>query len=162
MFLLARGIACGETIVTQTRILTAASIRLQARLFNLLAIGTTSLSFVLFALGSSIAPAKMPFLPFAMAFPPIMIWLAASIFVYAAIAHHPNLRVRHYNQWAGYRYYAIVGFLTIFANDLASLPGGWLSVLGIGVVALVPWATWDVLQASREAWADMEIEVEAK
>jgi hypothetical protein len=139
------------------RILTAASCRFQSRLFNLLAIASTLLSFGLFALGDLIAPAKMPFLPFAMALPPVMLWLAASIFVYAMIAHHPNERVRHFNKWAGYRYYALVGFLTIFANDLAALPGGWLSVLGIGVVALVPWATWDVLKAGREAWTDMEI-----
>ncbi len=145
--------------MSSTRTLTAASSRRQARLFNFLAIGSTLLSFLLFALGESIAPAKMPFLPFAMALPPIMLWLAASIFVYAMIAHHPNERVRHYNKWAGYRYYAIVGFLTIFSNDIAQQLGGWLTVLGIGVMALVPWATWDVVRAGREGWIDMEIEV---
>lgn len=144
----------------EKRILTAASSRLQARLFNLLAIATTLLSFGLFTAGKFIAPAKMPFLPFAMALPPVMLWLAASIFVYAAIAHHPNPRVRHYNKWAGYRYYALVGFLTIFSNDIAQLPGGWLTVLGIGVVALVPWATWDIYRVGREAWTDMDIEVQ--
>lgn len=144
----------------RTRTLTAASCRLQSRLFNFLAIGSTLLSFCLFALGESIAPAKMPFLPFAMALPPIMLWLAASIFVYAMIAHHPNERVRHYNRWAGYRYYALVGFLTIFSNDIAQQLGGWLTVLGIGVVALVPWAAWDAIKAGREEWVDMELEVE--
>lgn len=148
--------------MSEKRILTAASCRLQARLFNLLAIASTLLSFSLFAAGKSIAPAKMPFLPFAMALPPIMLWLAASIFVYAMIAHHPHPWVRHFNKWAGYRYYALVGFLTIFSNDLAALPGGWLTVLGISVIALVPWAAWDVFKAGRFAWADMEIDKDAK
>ncbi len=145
---------------SHTRTLTAASCRRQSRLFNFLAISSTLLSFCLFALGELIAPAKMPFLPFAMALPPIMLWLAASIFVYAMIAHHPNERVQHYNKWAGYRYYAIVGFLTIFSNDIAQQLGGWLTVLGMGVVALVPWAVWDVIKAGREDWVDMELEVE--
>jgi hypothetical protein len=150
-----------STPSTPKRIFTAASCRWQARLFNLLAIGSTLLSFVLFALGSQFAPANMPFLPFAMAFPPIMLWLAASIFVYASIAHHPSETVRHFNKWAGYRYYAIAGFLTIFANDIAqNLPGGWLTVLGLGVIALVPWASWDVFQAGRANWVDIEVEVE--
>lgn len=143
--------------MSSPRTLTAASCRWQARLFNLLAIGSTLLSFCLFVLGESIAPAKMPFLPFAMALPPIMLWLAASIFVYAMIAHHPDLRVRHYNKWAGYRYYALVGFLTIFSNDIAQQLGGWVTVLGIGVVALVPWAAWDVIKAGREGWVDVEV-----
>jgi hypothetical protein len=38
------------------------------------------------------ADKKLAFLPMAMSLPPIMIWLAASIFVYASIAHHPDLR----------------------------------------------------------------------
>lgn len=137
--------------------ITAASCRRSARLFNWLAVGTTVLSISLFSLGQMI-PNKMAFLPMAMSLPPIMIWLAASIFVYAAIAHHPDARVRHYNKWAGYRYYGLVGFLTIFANDLAHLPGGWWLVWGVFFLALVPWALWDIWRAGREAWKDIEVE----
>lgn len=144
--------------MAETQLITAAACLRSARLFNLLAVGSTVLAAALFSLGQMIADKKMAFLPMAMSLPPVMIWLAFSIFVYAAIAHHPNLRVRHYNKWAGYRYYGLVGFLTIFANDIAQLPGGWLLVWGILLVALVPWSLWDVWQAGREDWQDMEVE----
>ncbi|MCU0843038.1 MAG: hypothetical protein MUC79_15180 [Thiobacillaceae bacterium] len=138
--------------------LSAASCKRSARLFNLLAVGTTLLSVSLFSLGQTMTDKKMAFLPMAMSLPPIMIWLAASIFVYAAIAHHPDLRVRHYNKWAGYRYYGIVGALTILANDLARLPGGWWVVWGLFLAALVPWSLWDVWRAGKEDWRDITVE----
>ena len=121
------------------------------------AISTTIVSASLFTLGQFIADKKMAFLPMAMSLPPLMIWLAASIFVYAAIAHHPDLRVRHYNKWAGYRYYSLVGALVIFANDLSHLPGGWGLVWGIFLTALVPWSIFDIWKAGREDWQDIEI-----
>ncbi len=138
--------------------LTASSCQRSARMFNLLAVGTTLLSIALFSLGQTMTDKKLAFLPMAMSLPPIMIWLAASIFVYAAIAHHPNERVRHYNKWAGYRYYGLVGFLTIFANDLAHLPGGWWWVWGIFFLALVPWSLWDIWKAGQEDWKDLHVE----
>lgn len=145
--------------MADTHRITAASSRRSARLFNWLAVGTTVLSIGLFSLGQMIPNKKMAFLPMAMSLPPIMIWLAASIFVYAAIAHHPDDRVRHYNKWAGYRYYGLVGFLTIFANDLAHLPGGWWLVWGIFFLALVPWSLLDIWRAGKEDWRDIEVEV---
>ncbi|MFN3595264.1 MAG: hypothetical protein ACK4TK_11380, partial [Thiobacillaceae bacterium] len=75
--------------MTVPRVLTAAACRRSARLFNLLAVGTTLLSIALFSVGQMLPNKKMAFLPMAMSLPPIMIWLAASIFVYASIAHHP-------------------------------------------------------------------------
>ena len=116
------------------------------------------LSASLFSLGLTIADKKMAFLPMAMSLPPVMIWLAFSIFVYASIAHHPDLKVRHYNKWAGYRYYAVVGTLTVFSNDLAHLPTGWPGVYVLMVAALVPWALYDIWKAGREAWHDIEME----
>jgi len=143
--------------MVEKHIITAASSRRSARLFNLLAVASTLLAVTLFGLGQLVADKKLAFLPMAMSLPPIMIWLAASIFVYASIAHHPNERVRHYNKWAGYRYYAIVGALTILANDLAQLPSGWMGVWTLMIAALVPWALYDVWRAGREPWRDMEI-----
>ncbi len=143
--------------MVEKHIITAASSRRSARLFNLLAVASTLLAVSLFGLGQLVADKKLAFLPMAMSLPPIMIWLAASIFVYASIAHHPNERVRHYNKWAGYRYYAIVGALTILANDLAQLPTGWMGVWALMILALVPWALYDVWRAGREPWQDMEI-----
>jgi hypothetical protein len=138
--------------------LSAASVKRGARLFNLLAVGSTLLSISLYSLGMLISDKKMAFLPMAMSLPPLMIWLAASIFVYASIAHHPNHDVRHYNKWAGYRYYGVVGTLTIMANDLAALPGGWGLVWAIFFMALVPWATYDIWRAGKVAWQDMEVD----
>lgn len=140
------------------RIITAASCLRSSRLFNYLAVGTTLLSASLFSLGQMIADKKLAFLPMAMSLPPVMIWLAFSIFIYASIAHHPDPNVRHYNKWAGYRYYAVVGTLTVLSNDLAHLPTGWPGVYGLMIVALVPWSLYDIWKAGREDWKDIEVE----
>jgi len=141
-----------------THLVTAASCLRSARLFNYLAVGTTLLSAALFTLGQTMADKKLAFLPIAMSLPPIMIWLAFSIFVYASIAHHPDLTVRHYNKWAGYRYYAVVGTLTVFSNDLAHLPTGWPGVYALMILVLVPWSLYDIWKAGRENWQDIEVE----
>jgi hypothetical protein len=143
--------------LAEKQIVSATACKRSARLFNLLAVASTLLAAGLFGLGLLIVERKLAFLPLAMSLPPLMIWLAASIFVYASIAHHPDLTVRHYNKWAGYRYYAIVGSLTIFANDLAQLPTGWLGVWGLLLAGLVPWALFDIWRAGREPWQDIEV-----
>lgn len=147
--------------MSEKHLVTAASCKRSARLFNFLAIVSTLLAASMFGLGNLIADKKLAFLPMAMSLPPIMIWLAASIFVYASIAHHPDLTVRHYNKWAGYRYYAVVGALTIFSNDLAHLPTGWLGVWGLFILALVPWSAYDIWKAGKEPWRDIEVIKEA-
>lgn len=154
--------AIPEETVSENHLVTAASSLRSARMFNLLAVASTLLAAGLFTLGQFIADKKMAFLPMAMSLPPVMIWLAFSIFVYASIAHHPHLAVRRYNKWAGYRYYGLVGFLTIFANDIAHLPTGWMGVWAIMILALVPWAMFDVWRAGREDWQDLLIEDAAK
>jgi hypothetical protein len=145
--------------VSEKTIITGASSLLSARLFNYLSIGTTLLSATLYTLGHSLGNSKIAFLPLAMSLPPVMIWVAASMFVYAAIAHHPNLRVRHFNKWAGYRYYAIIGLLTVVANDAAHVIG-WGGIWIFFVLALVPWAAYDIWKAGREEWQDIEIETQ--
>lgn len=147
--------------MSEKQIVTAASCKFSARLFNILAVATTLLAASLFGIGQLVADKKLAFLPMAMSLPPIMIWLAASIFVYASIAHHPSLRVRHFNKWAGYRYYAVVGTLTILSNDLAQLPTGWTGVWALLLLALVPWALYDIWRVGREDWHDIEIIKEA-
>lgn len=144
--------------MSETEIITAASSKRSARLFNYLAVGTTLLSASLFTLGSMIGDKKLSFLPLAMSLPPVMIWLAFSIFVYASMAHHPDLKVRHYTQWAGYRYYAVVGTLVVFANDMAHLPTGWPGVYALMVLTLVPWSLYDIWKAGHEDWKDIEVE----
>lgn len=144
--------------MSEKHFISAASCKFSARLFNLSAVGSTLLAAALFGLGQMIGDKKMAILPLAMSLPPVMIWLAASIFVYATAAHHPDLRVRHYTRWGGYRYYAIVGSLTIFSNDIAHLPTGWLGVWALFILALVPWASYDLWRADKEDWQDMEID----
>jgi hypothetical protein len=98
---------------------------------------------------------------------PIAIWIAASIFVYASVAHHPNPRVVDYLRPAGHRFYGLVGALVVilnFSSQLASWVGGaWNLALGIwaaGVLIVVLPAIRDILRAGRESWQDMTIEVE--
>jgi hypothetical protein len=98
---------------------------------------------------------------------PIAIWIAASIFVYASVAHHPNPRVVDYLRPAGHRFYGLVGALVVvlnFSSQLAKLAGGaWNLALGIWVISLlvvvVP-AIRDILRAGRDNWQDMAVEVE--
>lgn len=153
-----RGLSDPDPTMAEANRLSAASCRRSARLFNYLAVASTVLAATLFTIGNNIADKKMAFLPLAMSLPPVMLWLAASIFVYAMIAHHPNPRVRHYNKWAGYRYYAVVGSLTILANDIAHLPTGWGGVWALFILALVPWSLYDIWKAGREDWQDIELE----
>lgn len=96
-------------------------------------------------------------------FPPlVMIWIAASIFVYASIAHHPNPVVVRYNRWAGYRFYGVTGFLVVFGQPIFTLVGNWkiaLPVLwAILAVVVIPWGIVDIFRANRENWQDMVIE----
>lgn len=145
--------------MAEPTVITATSSLRSARLFNYLSIATTLLSATLYTLGISLGNTKLAFLPLAMSMPPLMIWIAASMFVYAAIAHHPNHRVRHYNKWAGYRYYAIIGVLVVTANDAAHVVG-WGGIWIFFVSALVPWATYDIWKAGREGWQDIVIEAQ--
>jgi hypothetical protein len=95
--------------------------------------------------------------------PPVMIWLGASIFVYASIAHHPNPRTAHYNKWAGYRFYGVMGSLVVIGQPIYGLIGGFgglMLVLGLAVAIIVPWALFDIWRAAREKWEDLSIEVE--
>ena len=95
--------------------------------------------------------------------PLLMIWIAASIFVYASIAHHPNPRVVHFNRWAGYRFYGAAGFLMVFGQPIFSLLNDWhiaLPVLwGLLALCVIPWGIWDLIRVSRENWQDLVIEV---
>ncbi|MDD5240366.1 MAG: hypothetical protein PHG47_01455 [Sulfuricella sp.] len=105
----------------------------------------------------------------AVIFPPlIMVWIAASIFVYASAAHHPDCRVGEYQRWAGYRFYGVVGTLVVilnFTGELKALLGGtvnmWLTVWAVCVLVVVPLGIRDMVRINRENWQDMTVEVEA-
>lgn len=112
----------------------------------------------LFIIGSMIAVLVPPL---------VMIWIAASIFVYASVAHHPDLRVREYQRWAGYRFYGIAGTLVVilnFTGEMKALLGGafnmWATVWAVSIMIVVPSGIRDLIRISRENWQDMKVEVE--
>ncbi len=83
------------------RLITAGSSRFAAQLFNILTVLALMISLTALLLGKLLASHQIGFLPFVLSLPPVMLWLGASIFVYASIAHHPNPRTTHFNKWAG-------------------------------------------------------------
>ena len=98
---------------------------------------------------------------------PIAIWIAASIFVYASVAHHPNPRVVHYLRFSGYRFYGLTGSLVVvlnFSSQMAKWVGGALNLMLliwlVGLVVVVIPAIFDILRANKENWEDMTVEVE--
>ena len=144
------------------RLISASSSRFAAQIFNIITVVVMMVSLTALLLGKLLASHKIGFLPFVLSLPPIMIWLGGSIFVYASIAHHPNTLTAHYNKWAGYRFYGVMGSLIVIGPSIYSLFNGWLGlmlVLGLAVAIIVPWAIYDIFKAAREPWADMTIEV---
>jgi len=145
------------------RVIFASSSRFAAQLFNILTVAALMLSLGALLLGKLLASHKIGFLPFVLSLPPVMLWLGASIFVYAGIAHHPNPRTVHFNKWAGYRFYGVMGSLMVIGPAIYGLLDGWqglMLVLGLAVLIIVPWALFDIYKAAREPWQDMTIEVE--
>ncbi|MGK2951764.1 MAG: hypothetical protein ACSLEZ_05180 [Thiobacillus sp.] len=144
------------------RVISAASSRFAAQLFNIITVVALLISLTALLLGKLLASHKIGFLPFVLSLPPVMLWLGASIFVYASIAHHPNPRTTHYNKWAGYRFYGVMGSLMVIGPAIYGLLDGWqglMLVLGLAVTIIVPWAIYDIYKAAREPWQDMTIEV---
>jgi hypothetical protein len=133
--------------------ITAEQQRRDAQLFNIL---------------SCIAIALMPLII------PTLLWLAASIFVHASIAHHPNPRVRDYLYPGGYRFYGLVGTLVVvlnFSNIMSSwipgvlsmgplhLPMFWVWVWVLSLLVVIPLGVRDIRRARAEPWQDMIVEV---
>lgn len=106
---------------------------------------------------------------------PLLLWIAASIFVHASVAHHPNQRVRDFLYPGGYRFYGVVGSLVVLLNfspQMSSwipgilhmgplrLPMFWIWVWVASMLIIVPLAIRDILRANKENWQDMTIEAE--
>jgi hypothetical protein len=99
--------------------------------------------------------------------PLLMVWIAASIFAYASVAHHPDMRVREYQRWAGYRFYGLVGTLVVvlnFSGAMQSWLGGGMNLLltvwVLSLLVIVPLGIRDLIRISRENWQDMLVEVQ--
>jgi hypothetical protein len=136
------------------KIITAAQQRLDAQLFNIL---------------SCVAIGLMPLII------PILLWVAASIFVHASIAHHPNHRVREFLYPGGYRFYGMVGTLVVglnFSGIMSQwihgtiklgplhLPMFWVWVWVVSLLVVVPLGIRDIVRARSENWQDMEVETD--
>ena len=98
---------------------------------------------------------------------PMLLWIAASIFVYAAAANHPNPKVCSFIQYSGYRFYGLIGTLVVvlnFSPQMAKAVGGWPHLIGIiwaiSILIVVPLGVRDLLRAKNEPWQEMTVEVE--
>ena len=98
--------------------------------------------------------------------PLIMVWIAASIFTYASAAHHPDMRVREYQRWAGYRFYGLVGSLVVvlnFSGEMKAWVGGGVNLLltvwAVSLLVVVPLGIRDLIRIRRENWQDMWVKV---
>lgn len=96
---------------------------------------------------------------------PMLLWLAASIFVYAAAACHPNPKVCDFVKYSAYRFYGIVGVLVVilnFSSHLAKMAGGALPlaiiIWVVCILIVIPLGIRDIRRAKKEPWQDMEIE----
>jgi len=99
---------------------------------------------------------------------PMLLWIAASIFAYCAVACHPNKRVQTYLTKAGHRFYGLVGTLVVLLNfspQMMKWTGGWwqlaIIIWVLSILVVVPLGVRDILRAKREPWQDMAIEVES-
>jgi hypothetical protein len=144
------------------KVIAASRQRFAAQIFNMISIGAILVSGTSLSLGKMFGGPRIGFLPFILALPPIMIWLGASIFVYASIAHHPNQLVVRYNRWAGYRFYGASGTLVAFGQPIYGMFENWYGLLilwALLAVSVIPWGLWDIYRAAKESWQDMVIEV---
>ena len=114
-----------------------------------------------FAFFSCIAVVLMPLVI------PMLLWIAASIFVYAAAACHPNPRVCDFIKYAGYRFYGLVGLLVIvlnFSPQMSKAVGGSYILIAIiwvtSMLVVVPLGVRDILRAKHEPWQEFTVETE--
>ena len=92
--------------------------------------------------------------------PPLaLLWLAASMVVYAMNRHHPEERVGEYTQRAAYRVYGVTGLVVAVAMFIPL--GAWdyyLALWALAVLFIVPLSIKDLLKIRRENWCDLTIE----
>ena len=119
----------------ETKIVTGASAKAAARLFNY---------------GNIIG----------VLLPPLgLLWMGLSMLVYAMNRHHPNEKVGHYTQQAAYRLNALVGLLIPVATFF---PGKgltyYLATWALFAAILIPWSIIDLRRINRDEWHDVVIE----
>lgn len=94
--------------------------------------------------------------------PPLgLLWMAASMVIYAMNRHHPNPKVGHYTQIAAYRIYGVVGVIVAVAifipkNGLNYYLAAW----AISILIILPFSIRDLIRIRRDDWQDTEIPTE--
>lgn len=87
-----------------------------------------------------------------------LLWVGASMVVYAMNRHHPNPRVGHYTQQAAYRFYGVTGFFVAVATFF---PGGnwtyYLAAWAAAALVLLPWSVWELVKIYKDDWRDMQL-----
>jgi len=85
-----------------------------------------------------------------------LLWLGASMVVYAMNRHHPNPKVGHYTQRSAYVFYGVAGAFVAVATFF---PGtAWMPYLvtwAVAVAIIVPWCLSELLRIRREPWEDL-------
>jgi hypothetical protein len=87
-----------------------------------------------------------------------VLWIGASMALYAMNRHHPDPRVGHQTQQAAYRFYGLVGFVVVIATFYGTEPIYWLVTWIVLAAILVPWSLWDLWRLRREQWHDITLE----
>lgn len=93
-------------------------------------------------------------------FPLGILWLGASMFVYAMNRHHPNPKVGHYTQQAAYRFYGITGFFVAVGMFLPTELDYFLIAWALMALILVPWSLLDLWRIRRDTWDDLIVHEE--
>jgi len=87
-----------------------------------------------------------------------LLWVCASMIVYAMNRHHPNPRVGHYTQQAAYRFYGVTGFFVAIG---AFFPGNshrpYLVAWALAAAVIIPWSVLDLVRIRREVWTDTAV-----
>lgn len=87
-----------------------------------------------------------------------LLWLGASMVVYAMNRHHPEPRVGHCAQQAAYRFYAVAGGFVALATFFPGQQWSYYLYAWIAAAAvLVPWSVLDLVRIHRERWCDLEL-----
>lgn len=124
-----------NTTQPEARVISARSARAAARLFNY---GNIVAMLVPLPLG--------------------ILWLGASMIVYAMNRHHPNERVGHYTQQAAYRIYGVAGFVVVVATFFGTDVRLWLITWAVAAAVIIPWSLLDLWRIRCETWHDTELE----
>lgn len=90
-----------------------------------------------------------------------LLWLGASMVVYAMNRHHPNPKVGNFTQRMAYVFYGVAGFFVaaaIFITSTSFVPYvvAWI----IGGAIVIPWAVLELVRIRRENWEDLTLETQ--